>query len=441
MGPPQKATDPNDPLGLMGSASVDKLAVARRLAGVKPEAEPEPGYLERLAAHVLNTAQGIPGMEAVEAGAGALGSHLPGNTPMSYEQSLNALRDATGQIGGKTAAAERMMGSIATLPFLPTNPAAAGAVLGGADQLLSASPNQSVAGRVAKTAVGAGVGGLLGKGADMAVTAGRSLLSANPANGFLNQSFAANLLARQAAKAEAAKALFDRALAEGQGRTGTETIKAYLAEPDVAEVVNGLRETRAFQNVAPESPEMLDAIFKTFSDKARAAKKGLDAFNPSKANLGRFNAKNISMAQQDLLDAISGGSSMPGPMRSYREAVTEYAKHSAAEDALKKGYDATAAKLSEGIPSSRTAMKTGPEVFAKWAGTATPEESRAAVGGALSASRAGLLKKPLTTGRRSLSAASSIIRKTQGDWGANATKGGLLGLRNSGPFIQSLLGW
>lgn len=521
------AQAPSDPLGLMTAPSMDKLALAKRLAA-QPQEEDQsgPGYLERLAAHVLNAGQGIPGVEAIEAGAGALGSKLTDN-PMSYSQSLEALRGATGEIGGKTAAAERMMGSVATLPFLPANPAGAGALLGGADQLLSADPNQSVGMRALKTAGGAAAGALLGKGADMTLTAGRSLLSANPATAFLNQSYAANLLSRQAAKAEAAKTLFDRAIAEGQGRTGTAQIQAYLAEPDVAEIVKGLQETRAFQNTPADSPEMLDAIFKTFSDKAKAAKKGLDAFNPSKANLGRFNSRNISQAQQDMLDAMSGGgetirsaalkhpngtviespshfqalldanskhgfrsgdfadgadgfvtskgrfvgrkegeeiavrsgqasaakdgaglhsdnlSAAPttAPMPTYREAVTEYAKHSAAEDALKKGYDATAANLHEGIPSSRTTMKTGPEVFEKWAKTATPEQSKAAVEGALAASRAGLLSKPLTTGRRALGAASSTIRKTQGDWGADVTKKGLLGLRNSAPFIQSLLGW
>jgi hypothetical protein len=432
------------------AGTINKLGLAQRQVAMpqQEDGETDPGYFARLATHVLNTAQGISGMEAFEAGAGALGSHLPGNTPMSYEQSLQTLRDATGQIGGKTAAAEKMMGSVATLPFLGANPALAGAQLGGADQLLSADPNESLAMRAAKTAGGAAVGGLLGKGADMAVTAGRSLLSVNPANAFLNQSYAANLLSRQAAKAEAAKALFDRALAEGQGKTATAQIKTYMAEPDVAEIVNGLRETRQFRDLpaelqpgAPETPELLDAIFKTFSDKAKAAKKGLDAFNPSKANLGRFNAKNISQAQQDMLDAISGGSTVPGPMPTYRTAVTEYAKHASAEDALKRGYDATAAKLSEGIPSSRTMMKTGPEVFGKWAAGATPEQASAAAEGALAASRAGLLSKPLTTGRRALGAASSTLRKIPGDQGANVAKGGLLGLRNSAPFIQSLLGW
>src|SRR4051812_28680624 len=63
--------------------------VARENANdAEAQAVPETGYLGRLVTHVLNAAQGIPGMEAFEAGAGALGSHLTSH-PLSYQESLN----------------------------------------------------------------------------------------------------------------------------------------------------------------------------------------------------------------------------------------------------------------------------------------------------------------------------------------------------------------
>lgn len=130
-------------------------------AVVDAEDASQPGYLERAATHVLNAAQGIPGVERIESGAGALASKLTDH-PMDRAESLATLRDATGKIGGKTAIAEKMLGSVAVAPFLPASAVRAGALLGGANAALSAD-DESLGARAAKTALGAGTGALVGK--------------------------------------------------------------------------------------------------------------------------------------------------------------------------------------------------------------------------------------------------------------------------------------
>lgn len=297
-----KASAPANPWhARYASGALPKLmagANARDMASAtESDAATNAGAGSGLAAHLLNTAQGIPGMEAVEAGAGALGSRATDH-PMSYTQSLAALRGKTGEIGGTTSALEHFVGSLA-VP-LPKSPIAAGAVLGGADQLLSADPvemtPEGILGRVAKTAIGAGVGGLLGHATDLGVTA----IRAKRATGA-----AASILQRIADRADAAKALYGAALKEGAGKAPTAAVLKFVAQPDVAPIIEGLQQTRQFQGVPAHDPAMLDAVYKTLSDQMATAKKGLEATVPGKPNLGRFRVNDIGAAQKDFLDAVS----------------------------------------------------------------------------------------------------------------------------------------
>lgn len=377
------------------------------------------GYLARLATHVLNAAQGIPGMETVEAGAGALGSHVFGDRPLSFQEALETLRSATGNIGGGTNMVEKAIGTIPTLPFLPANPAAGGALLGAADQLL-APDSESLVGRGVKTAVGAGIGAVVGKGSDAVVAGARSLLAPTAA---------ANLLERSADRAASAKRLYGAALAEGKAAGATPAIKNYLAEPDIAEIVKELKGTREFSGVAPDSPEMLDAVYKTLSDRAATIRKGLQALTPNRPNIGRYQGANITAAQQDLLDAISGGMSMPGPMPTYRAAVKDFAQRKATEDAVGKGYDALRSKLSKALPSPRNLTRTTPEAFAKWADMAGPDETRAAIEGLLGGGKSALSKAPLTMGRRAVGKLPDLLRIAGDATQVYAPRVGLLSMR------------
>ena len=375
-------------------------ANARDAANLADEQASQPGYLERFATHALNAAQGIPGVEAVEAAAGALGSKLTGR-PQTYRQALGTLKTATGQIGGKTGMGERILGSTAVLPFLPANPVLAGAALGGADQALSADPDASLAGRAGRTVLGAAGGAAVGKAAEFAPTFVRGVLAKNPA---------ANLLQRQASRAQSAAQLYGKALAEGQGKTGTAAVQKFLAEPDIAAVVDELSQTRPFQGVAKDSPEMLDAVYKTLSDRAAQLKKGLDSVTPNRPNIGRFRLHDTKAAQGELLDAVGGGTTMPGPMPTYPAAVTDFAQRSADITGVKRGYDALRTSIHPTLPRGANLTRITPEALAEDAASMSPSVRSAVGEGVLGGTHMALKQAPLTMGRRAVMKAPSIMR-------------------------------
>lgn len=131
------------------------------------------GVLGRgIAANVLNTAQGIPGMEAFEAAAGSLGSKLTDH-PLSYDESLDALRSQTRAIPAALSVPEKIVGGVPLASLLPIGKAKtifqaaksgakAGAGLGAADQLLAADSDRGVEDRLKGAGEAAAVGGATG---------------------------------------------------------------------------------------------------------------------------------------------------------------------------------------------------------------------------------------------------------------------------------------
>lgn len=350
-----------------------------------------------LAATGANVAQGIPGMEAVQAGARSLVRRQP------YREALGDIRGQTEKIPGALRVGERIAGSLPLLGVLPGSAAASGALIGGAEQALSADPDRGLVNRAVTGTLGAAGGAALGKGAEMAMTAGRAALpSLNPAT---------RLLQMQADRAGSAQKLYAAAMSEGQGHTATPAIKQFLAEPDIAEIVGELQQTRPFQSVAHDSPEMLDAVYKTLSDRAQVVKKGLSSVNPSRPNIGRFTGKDIAMAKSDALDAMSGGASMPGPMPSYRAAVSDYAQRTGDMEALRRGYDAQRLVQSGNLPTGRNLTRNTPEALGEWAQNAPLSQRQAASDGTLGAARSALASKPLTLGRHALSSAPTTLRQ------------------------------
>lgn len=354
-------------------------ALAQRMAGANADDAADaqgPGYGMRLLTHIINAGQGIPGVEAVEAGAGALGSQFTSH-PMSYDQSLNTLRDATGQIGGLTSMGEKAMGSLAIAPWLPKNPALAGAALGGADQALGAD-DESLAMRAGRTALGAGVGRLFGGLADHAITAITSKFS---------PTLGANFLSRLSDRAADAGRNYTRALDEGQGRTNTPAIQSILQRPVVADIVSGLLQTQKFAGKQATDPEVLDAVYHVLSDQAGALKTKVGrAMKLGKGNsLGRYDLSDVAQHQEDLIDAMSGGSSAPGPMPSYRTAVKDYADASRQLNAFKQGAAQIPSAAGAAPEVLKGTQRLSPEGFAAWAQQQTPTAQDAAAQGVKSA--------------------------------------------------------
>jgi hypothetical protein len=310
-----KAQPPSDPLEQLKAlktqppqqghdyhAEFQSGALAKRMAGANARdtasaeelddtsAGPLRAAGQALAATGANIAQGIPGMERAQAAIGTIGT---GDT---YGQSLDRLRKTTGKIQGPLRTAERIAGSI-PLMAVPgaraLSPVAGGALLGGADQALSAD-EMSGGERAARTAGGAAFGAATGKLGEAVLTGGRMLLTKNPA---------ANLLMQQAKRAESAKAMYDAALKSGQGKAITPEIQSFLADPEITPIIEQLQAT-SHRGVAAESPEMLDAIYKTLSDQAKLIKKGMSVSDPSRPNTGRFRGEFVNSMKNKLLSAM-----------------------------------------------------------------------------------------------------------------------------------------
>lgn len=117
------------------------------------------GAMRALAATGANIAQGIPGMERAQALIGTIG------TGDSYDTSLKRLRSFTGALPNGLRQAEKIAGGVSLLGIPGASALSApvaGAIVGGADQALSAD-HMSGAERAARTAAGSGIGALLPK--------------------------------------------------------------------------------------------------------------------------------------------------------------------------------------------------------------------------------------------------------------------------------------
>ena len=105
---------------------------------------------------LTNVSQGIPGMRAVEAGIASKVYGVP------YATALKASDAVVGSLPPSHQVIGKMAGAALLAPVLPSNVIGAGAVLGGADQALSADPDKTLGQRITSTALGAGGGAAMG---------------------------------------------------------------------------------------------------------------------------------------------------------------------------------------------------------------------------------------------------------------------------------------
>lgn len=388
-------------------------ANARDAANLKDEEASTPSVPaqigDRLAANLANVSQGIPGAERLQAGVRSVVRRQP------YQESLKDIRGSVDEIPAVAKYGERMAGGLLTTPFLPANPALAGAVLGGADAALDAD-EMSGGRRAFNTVAGAGTGAVVGKVADKLGTALKAGFTKSPE---------ANLLKRQADRAKSAKNLYDIALAQGKGATVPPEVTAYLAEPEIAARVGALQKLDEFKGLAPDSPEMLDALYKTLGDEAKQIGKGLAQADPSKPNTGRFRQRDVGGKKDRLLDALDP------MMPTYRGAVEDFAKQSGEIAAVGRGMNAM---QGNGRPSFRQIMSKDsktPATFLEWAKNASPSEIAAAKEGILGDVK-NAFGQPgwrLKEGRDASGKASKLLRDLDPSASENVLK--LLGLVNA----------
>lgn len=363
----------------------------------------QPGILGSLA----DAAQGLfPGMGALEAGARSVVRGQP------YRDAYQDIKAQTDKVPTSAKLIGRTAASLPLLDLLPGSAAKSGAMLGAGDEVLSGDPDKGVGSRVAGGVTGGVLGALLGKAAETATTGLRA---------FRTPLSEANISAQKAARKASSDALYGNALAEGaQNGTNTPAINQVLAQPDNAAMVAGLSPLRQNAGLAPNSPELLDALYKARSDRAAALKKGLEAAIPARPNMGSASRMDNQMAQTDLLDAMSGGTTMPGPMPSYRAAVNDYAERSGNIGAVRRGQDALRTSIGKGVTTGKNLDRTTPTSFADWASSATPGQIDNVSQGVLGAAREATAKSPTRSllgglvGHGPLGKAPDLLRKAGG---------------------------
>lgn len=247
------------------SRSGDLQALASAPAGLKTVG---PEAARGAAALALSAAQGVPGMEAFQAGMGSLGSQFTDN-PMGIRESRDVLRGETDKIppeirmvsqmavgGGAGAMASRAPGRLGA--FMKS-PARAGTAFGAADQGLSAD-DMTLEGRLGRAAAGAAVGGTIGKAADAGIVGGRAMKA---------KTIGRNTVDREAAMGEVDDRLFGIADMEGVAAGGTSPqIQQALSHPKIAPHAARVRETEAFKNAT--DAEVLTQVYRSLGRQQRA---------------------------------------------------------------------------------------------------------------------------------------------------------------------------
>ena len=326
------------------------------------------GAANPVAARVLSAAQLLPGMETFEAGAGALGSHIPGaGPPLSFGESRDVLRGeiekipAWERIGEQMAASLPLMAlklpaAVASIPAIAKmGPKSIGAAWGAAHAAL-APDDESPGARLAKTAAGGVGGAITGAVADLAGTA---LQAAHL------PTTAANRLARKAATAEASGPLYDQF--RDLGDLGeTPALKEILDLPVIQKAISTVKgESPTLNKLADTDARVLDAVYKRVGNKAFKMANGFET----------------DEARQSLMGAIEEAAQAKGG--SYANAVGTFREGAQGGEAVARGKATLAAASAPKGPGIAADMKTSPEAFQAWLKTATPEQAAAAREGIL----------------------------------------------------------
>lgn len=306
---------------------------------------------EALAATGANLARGIPGMEAVEAGARAWArtglSKLGIGQGESYTDALNDIRGATGKIPTALRVSEQIAGSIPTAAVLPGGPVAGGAAYGAANEILNASP-ESVGERLGRTAAGAGLGaagGLVMKGAGaLAQKTGLTdaigkVLRARMAPAAVNDVGQAVGTTGAANKLVGARQAVLDAIPESEQSAAGKMLQTITANKAKAtELYNAARAVPAEDIQTPEIQRLVrDVRLQPFFQEARAASYG-GALGPTAgAPVDLPSPEEVHLVKQTLRGIASGRVQYPGV--SGQEARNLSGKVSELTDALHDASD------------------------------------------------------------------------------------------------------
>lgn len=299
-------------------------------------------------AAIANISRDIPGAEAAQAAVRA------GVRGQSYREALRDIRSATQALPAAVSIPTRVAGSTLAALAVPGGAATQGAVIGGLSGLTEASPDVRTEERVLRSIAQAAGAGVAGKTLDVGGTVMRA---------FRTPTRATQMIATRRARDVASDPMYQAFRDMGE-LPRTEALDEILSLPIVRRAVRTVKsESPALSKLADTDAKVLDAVYKRIGSKAFAAKHGFEA--------GEARATLLS-----AIDDASGGA--------YAPAVSTYRGGSELMGATQRGARALQRSMSpSGGTTAKAALEEGPEALAEWAKTATPEQRRAALRGAL----------------------------------------------------------
>lgn len=283
----------------------------------------------------------IPGGQALQSGVSSLVNRIP------YDQARSQIREAESSAPAYTRIPAQLAGGLSTMGVLPASGLKAGAILGGANELLKSDPNAGIGNRLATGTLGAGAGALIGKGTDMAIGAGRALLS---------KGGEAAKDAALTARSDAASPLYD-AVRNAPTKPLTPEMSAMLQHPDVAPIVDRLGSLEQFKGVEPNDPRFLDAVRKSLSDWGHTLDKSGNVLDPSKPNNIAALKEHIGLLKNAFDQAAD--TQVPG----FSNAVKTFADESVPVSGQEAGYDAMKRSLGGNLTSWKNIGKKTPDAL------------------------------------------------------------------------------
>lgn len=368
-------------------------------------------YGQQALGGIASIAKDIPGAEALQAGARSVVRGQP------YGEALGDIRGAEATASPLARIPNRVIGGGLAAASLPIkSPAMAGAAYGGLLNLLGAD-EQSTGERAANTAVGATVGGVTGKLTDMAVTGARGVL-AEPIGKAMTR--------LKGERAAASGPLYQQAIAQGAGQTGTPEVAAWLARPEVQDIVGELSKLDEFAGLAPDDPRMLDAIYKSLSDQTGTIVRRMNTAAPRDPNVGRAAERQLRTVREQGVSAMSDP--LHAPMPAYRPAVDAYAEGSRRLEGLTRGNNAMAIETGAGVSPERL-ERFGRDNLLDWLRSQSPEVVDATVQGMTGfggrkleqGGVTGLLNPMRGMGRNFLTKGGDLLRAVEGTAAENAS--------------------
>lgn len=335
-----------------------------------------------LAALPLVAAQAVPGMEAFQAAAGMAGSRLPqpvkkfldmdeGN-PLSFGESRDALRSVTDPIPAPIKLAAQGPALAKSAAALALSPAKAGAVIGAADQALSAD-DMTIESRLARAGMAGAAGGAAGKTLESVLTSGRA---------FMTPRVDANVAKRVATMRQADKVNYGKAAREGERTAAAgmgpvqnesqQVLRSALEREEVAPFAAMVKATKQFADA--DDATLLRETYKLMSRQQtglarRLKEQGFDA----KMQLEHDNLAAIKGELLDAADAV---------MPSFRKAVQSHAKARGGIEAVKLGRKGAQGSIGKTYGGAHPETQS-PEALRERILKLPPEEQQAAIEGAL----------------------------------------------------------